>query len=433
MHSNSFNSSHDQSTDSIGTALQRSGLVANVGDTKSIVLALQALQEKIRKLEQDRNFHQEQCDKAQRSHESYKLEIEGQLDAERSQHRIREQELQDLLARANAERSRLQSTLEESKSDLGHFREELEQMLSSERNQARSKEDQLLSELQQLRSDLNEERKSAEELATAVEQLKREREVIESTNRRLESTVRELITVQNNLMDSVKKGGTTVLNSGVKSMSSIRGRSVHRDPSAANVSTASARKVSVPRGTVEPSRRSGLHNTSSSRFTYMNPTHASVLRDVRCGEIPAPRAATPPRPPSPRPAPRAASSSRGKGSLNTSVQLPAEHMQAMEEVYDEMQAELRELESRYKEAIQDAARNDTSPDVLNNHLNQLMTQIQRKTEQIRLMRQTKGDLTSTTAGSFGERRGGTAAKGVDKALQRNQIVSELRSLFAKSY
>jgi hypothetical protein len=435
MHSTSFTSSHDQSTESV--VLQRSGLLGGAGDTKSIVLALQALQEKIRKLEQDRNFHQEQCEKAQRSHESYKLEIEGQLDAERSQHRVREHELQDLLARANAERSRLQATLEESKSDLGHFRQELEQMLNAERSQARSKEDQLLSELEQLRSDLNEERKNADDLATSVEQLKREREVIETTNRRLESTVRELITVQNNLMESVKKGGTGVINSGTKSsVAATRGRSTYRDPG--NMSTTSARKASATRQEVNTStttrRTTQVHNTSSSRFTYMNATHASASRDVRSGEIPAPRSATPPRPPSPaRHSTTAARapSARGRG-LNTSAHLPTEHVQAMDEVYDEMQGELRDLESRYKEAIQDAARNDTSPDVLNSVLNQLMTQIQRKTEQLRLMRQTKGDLgNASLIGS--ERRSGSVAKGVDKALQRNQIVSELRSLFAKSF
>lgn len=429
MHSTSFSSSHDQSTESI--VLQRSGLAANMGDTKSIVLALQALQEKIRKLEQDRNFHQEQCEKAQRSHESYKLEIEGQLDAERSQHRVREHELQDLLARANAERSRLQSTLEESKSDLGHFRQELEQMLNAERSQARSKEDQLLSELEQLRSNLKEERKNADDLSTSLELLKREREVIETTNRKLESTVRELITVQNNLVDSVKKGGANVVNGGVKS-AAARGRSTYRDP--ANTSVTSARKASAARADVSAvgvSRRSTqVHNTSSSRFTYMNATHASALRDVRSGEIPAPRSATPPRPPSPaRPATRGASAQRR--SLNTSAHLPVEHVQAMDEVYEEMQAELRDLEARYKSAIQDAARNDTSPDVLNNILNQLMTQIQRKTEQLRLMRQTKGDLGNASLIGT-ERRSGSVAKGVDKALQRNQIVSELRSLFAKS-
>lgn len=428
MHSTSFTSSHDQSTDSVGTALQRSGLVGNVGDTKSIVLALQALQEKIRKLEQDRNFHQEQCEKAQRSHEGYKLEIEGQLDAERSQHRLREQELQDLLARANAERSRLQHTLEESKSDLGHFRDELEQMLATERHQARSKEDQLLRELEQLRSDLNEERKNAEELANSVDQLKREREVIESTNRRLESTVRELITVQNNLMENVKKSGATIINSGVKT--AARGRSSHRDPANTSASAPPTRKASAAtRGVgVDVTRRTTTHNTSSARFTYMNATHASALRDVRHGEIPAPRSATPPRPPSPRHVPRAVS--RGR-SLNTSAQLPSEHIQAMDEVYEEMQEELRQLEGRYKEAIQDAARNDTSPDVLNSVLNQLMMQIQRKTEQIRLMRQTKVDI----SGASHERQsgGGVTARGVDKAQQRNQMVSELRSLFARSY
>ncbi|CUG06213.1 Hypothetical protein, putative [Bodo saltans] len=436
MHSTSFTSSHDQSTESV--VLQRSGLLGGAGDTKSIVLALQALQEKIRKLEQDRNFHQEQCEKAQRSHESYKLEIEGQLDAERSQHRVREHELQDLLARANAERSRLQATLEESKSDLGHFRQELEQMLNAERSQARAKEDQLLSELEQLRSDLNEERKNADDLATSVEQLKREREVIETTNRRLESTVRELITVQNNLMESVKKGGSGVINSGAKSVAAaVRGRATYRDP--VNTSTTSARKASAARpandvnvSTTTRRTTTQVQNTSSSRFTYMNATHASASRDIRFGEIPAARSATPPRPPSPaRPAATRASSARGRG-LNTSSHLPTEHVQAMDEVYEEMQVELRDLESRYKEAIQDAARNDTSPDVLNNVLNQLMTQIQRKTEQLRLMRQTKGDLGNTSLiGS--ERRSGSVAKGVDKALQRNQIVSELRSLFAKSF
>jgi chromosome segregation ATPase len=381
-----------------------------VGDTKSIVLALQALQEKIRKLETDRNFHQEQCEKSHKAHESYKLEVESQLDSERSQHRSREQELQDLLARANAERHRLQSTLEESKSDVAHFRVELEQLLESERGQAQSREDQLRSELEQLRSDIHEERRQNEQLLTSMDQLKTEKEIIATTNRRLESTVRELISVNNNLMDSVKKGGAAVINSGIGRMTSPHYVASHADPAAShNVSTASHRRTG-----------SSQRRTKPSAASYMNPTHSSAMRDSRSGEVTA-RCPTPPRPASPRSA----------RSLNTSSAIQPSQVYAMDDVHTELQNELRDLEAKYKKTIQDAAKSDTSPDVLNIALNTLMGQIQRKTEQLRLMRQTREELSAAAGITETRGRPKTTARGVDKALHRGQIVSELRALFAK--
>ena len=425
MHSTSFNTSHDRSTDS--TSLQRSGLSMAVGDTKSIVLALQALQDKIRRLEQDRNFHQEQCETAHKKHEAYKLEVETQLDAERAQHRQREQELHELLARANAERARLQATLEDSKQDLGTFRVELEKLLEHEREQAKVREENLRDELDMLRSEVQTEKRQADEYHESIEKLKAEREIVQSTNRRLESTVRDLIAVNNNLMDTVKKGGHAVLNSGAKRSTS---NSRRVDPNASALS--SARRAPSPARRPVPARN----------HSYLNPTHSSALRDVRTqgGDMPPVRVSTPTQ--------RSSSAQGRPRSLNTSVATqnhqhsePGARDETLDNVYEELQNEHRRLIQQYKVTIREAADNETPPEVLNAKLNDMMTQIDRKAEQLRLMRMTQQVLT-TGGGASQQRRsmsrgaaldgGVQEGKAIDKVLHKNQIVGELRALFAKA-
>lgn len=406
MHSTSFASSQDQSNDSMNTSLQRSGLAMSVGDTKSIVLALQSLQEKIRKLEHDRNFHQEQCEKSQRAHEAFKLEIESQLDGERRQHRHREQELHDLLASANAERSRLQATLEESKKDLGTFRNELEVLLDVERKQAKEREDQLSQELEELKEERENERRKLEKLQQTIEQLRSEREIVQQTNQRLESTVRDLIAMNNNLMDSV--GAKPPFKAGVRK---------HQHADVQNISASTSKRPSS-------ANRRGL--------SYRNPTHSSMSRDVRQSEFPM-------RHPTPTHRPRSPvirqQTKRASGSANTSLHgVPKDQIQAIDEVYRELQNEHRDLHNKYQETIRQAAANGTPPEILTAQLNHIMGLIDRKAEQIRLMRVTQGEINAAALsdGHDAPTREAPLAKGTEKTLQRGQIVNELRALFARN-
>ena len=279
----------NQSTDSIASSVQRSGLSISVGDTKSIVLALQSLQEKIRKLEYDRNFHQEQCEQAHTAHEAYKREVEAQLDRERGEHRRREDELRDLISRANTERSRLQMTLEESRGDLGAFRQELDALLDKERVQAGERETKLRQDLELYKSDILSEKSKHEKMAAIFDQMKSERDIILGTNRRLENTIKELI-------DMDRRGNRR-----------NRSLSHHYDPN------------------LSKSKNGG---------GYLSPTIASTARDVR-----PMRTSTPQRRPSPRP--------RSAHHL-----VKTDHLAAIDEVYTDLEAEHRALNAKYKESVQ---------------------------------------------------------------------------------
>ena len=419
-------SSHDQSTDSVASSVQRSGLAMTIGDTKSIVLALQSLQEKIRKLEQDRNFHQEQCEKAHQAHEAYKIDVEMKLESERSHHRQREQELQDLLARANAERQRLQSALEESKQDLGTFRSELEQLLETERSNANEREERFRLELESYRKEISHEKSSNERLTQTVEQLRAERDVIQTTNRRLESTIRDLISVGGGETKK-RRASLSIMNAGASALATQQKPSTATYRDAHNLSVGSARGRSLSND-----RRPPMH--------YQNPTYSSVVRDVRVDHVTRPP--TPPRHPSPRSfqsttaAPAQASGRGGAAKLNQSV----EHLRAIDEVTAELQQEHRSLHQKYKDLVERAATDNIPPEVLTASLNSLVSQIDKKAEQIRLIRNTRSEIAETAgagpidvpAAPILPARSTGPGKSSSKSSQRNAIVNELRALFSKA-
>lgn len=182
------------SESAVSSSLQRSGLSITVGDTKSIVLALQALQSKIRTLEQDRDFHQDQYESALQAHERYKLDMERQLEHERAAHRTREAELLELLRRAREERAQLEDALNGNKEDLGGFRRELEQMIAVEKEQASMRESKLSAEVAKLRADIKDEQTHRAALLVTVDKLKEEREAALHTNEELRIAMDDLLT-----------------------------------------------------------------------------------------------------------------------------------------------------------------------------------------------------------------------------------------------
>nr|CCC93740.1 conserved hypothetical protein [Trypanosoma congolense IL3000] len=177
--------SANNSMESCNSSLHRSGLNMSVGDTRSIVLALQTLQDKIRRLEQDRNHHQDQYEKALQAHEAYKHDMEHQLEQERKHHRQREQELQEMVQRATAEKTKLQGTLDESRKDLGLFRTELEEMLQKECDSSKKRENALTMEMENLRREIEEQKKKHRVLLESIEELKVEKEAVIDTNHHL--------------------------------------------------------------------------------------------------------------------------------------------------------------------------------------------------------------------------------------------------------
>ncbi|RNF17019.1 uncharacterized protein Tco025E_04971 [Trypanosoma conorhini] len=425
----------NNSIESNTSSLQRSGLSMSVGDTKSIVLALQALQDKIRRLEQDRNHHLDQYERALQAHEAYKQDMEHQLEQERTHHRQREKELQEMVQRATAEKAKLQSTLEESRKDLGTFRTELEEMLLKECDAAKKRENAMASELDKLRQELEEQHRRHRALLTSIEELQSEKEAALDTNRHLEQAIQELIRVQPG-----SGANRTLLRNGDTSRLTVEGqkRRNHRGraPSGAGVDplnrTNNSRRTADPRQ--RGSRPTSAVRSSSARHTYRDPTYSSNQRDVRkengiyvadssfVGEFTRPASYA------------TASASR----TQPAVLLEGRRNDAMAEVCEELEKELKGLHQQYKETVERAAVEEISAEVLTAALNRIARLMDRKTEQVRLIKEAQRDIAAAgvavevpTSRPVSSSRRRPPPVGADKATQRNLIVNELRSLLSQ--
>lgn len=150
--------SESQSADS---SLQRcSALNISVGDTKSIVLALQALQSKIRQLEKDRDYHHDQYEQAIRNHETFKSLLESRMEEERTIHRIREKELSELLRKAIEEKTQITAAGCGTRAALSQLREELEIMMEAERKASKEREQKLVLEIEKLQEAVQQEKRA---------------------------------------------------------------------------------------------------------------------------------------------------------------------------------------------------------------------------------------------------------------------------------
>nr|CCC93739.1 unnamed protein product [Trypanosoma congolense IL3000] len=109
--------------------------------------------------------------------------------------------------------------------------------------------------------------------------------------------------------------------------------------------------------------------------------------------------------------------------------------EAMMEVCNELQEEVRSLHQQYKETIERAAAEDVSPDIVTGTLSRITALMDRKSEQIRLIKEAQRDLknagavvSDATRSGIADRRRRSTPVGADKSTKRNLIVNELRSL-----
>ena len=335
-------------------------------DTKSVVLALQGLQEKIRRLEEDRNFHREECEKAHIAHEAYKREVEDQLGRERAEHRRREGDLQRMIAEAKQERTDMSRNMEDSRLELRKFREQLDGIMDHERSTHEERESELRRELDECQRSIKEEASRLGELKQTVANLRSEREVVLSTNKRLEATVADLITMNTKLLDGRDNRRPT---SG--RTASARGRSAHQDP---NTSTSSM-------GYLAPTASSHARSTSVERGT------------TRGGGAPQ-RAAS---------RPRSASATRKTSSAG------------LQDVYDEVEEEYLKLLTQYKQMRK--ANYSTS------QMEAIAQLLEEKGDQLKLMREGQ---TSTARKATQPAR---TPRGTSKAVQRGTLVAKVNTMF----
>ncbi|KEG11389.1 hypothetical protein DQ04_02671000, partial [Trypanosoma grayi] len=417
--------SMNHSTESATSSLQRSGLNMSVGDTKSIVLALQALQDKIRRLEQDRNHHQDQYERALQAHEAYKRDMEHQLEQERAHHRQSEKELQEMVQRATSEKAKLQSTLEESRKDLGTFRTELEEMLVKECDAAQQRENALATEVDKLRQEVEEQRKKHRALISSVEQLRAEKEAALDTNHHLELAIQEVLRMQQSRggdRSFLRNGDTSrVTDAGRNRRGGRRGRTYNNTSVGDSMHrTSSSHRAVDPRGR-ESRPTSALRSSSVTRRTYRDPTYSSIQRDVRkdgAGHSHEGAGSEYARPP---PCAVVPTVSRTQPATSPETRQSG----AMAEVLQELQAELESLHQQYKETVERAAAEELSTEVLTAALNRLATVMDRKTEQIRLIKEAQRDLTQAgivevpTSRPVSSARRRSPPVGSDKATQRN--------------
>ncbi|ORC93025.1 uncharacterized protein TM35_000023510 [Trypanosoma theileri] len=447
----------NHSMESTSSSLQRSGLGMSVGDTKSIVLALQALQEKIRRLEQDRNHHQDQYEKALRAHEVYKQDVEHQLEQERANHRQREKELQEMVQRAIAEKTRLQTTLEESRKDLGTFRTELEEMLAKECETAQKRENALATEVEKLRQELQEEQKRRRTLLTSIEELRVEKEAALDRNLQLEQAIGEITHTR----EANGENRSHLRNGDVSRLTSER----HKR----NSSMSGRRRCVVRQGSngvkytfdhVDNSHRSGntrqresrpssALRSNSARHTYRDPTYSSIQRDIRQGGVGHNQEGNATITTSTVPVPTPHGGEQGRPHSRSAMGVTprtqptvalegGRRNDAIAEVRQELQDELNGLHQQYKETVERAAREDISPEVVTATLSRLANVMDRKAEQIRLIAEAQHDMTAAgvavevpTSRPTSAPRRASPPVGADKTTQRNLIVNELRSIFSQ--
>ncbi|EAN78014.1 uncharacterized protein TEOVI_000520000 [Trypanosoma equiperdum] len=434
--------SANHSMESCNTSLQRSGLNMSVGDTRSIVLALQTLQEKIRRLEQDRNHHQDQYEKALQAHEAYKQDMEHQLEQERSHHRRREKELHEMVQRATEEKTRLQSTLEESRKDLGTFRTELEEMLMKECDASKKRESALNSEMERLRHELEEQQKKHRTLLASIEELKAEKEAAIDTNHHLEQAIQELMrrcgtgSVDNSRMTDCD---VTRLTNGSCRRNSRKPRRSNAFVGPVRGRLQEARHLVNISGHSAERRRASVGLAGNTRRTYRDPTYSSIQRDAR--RTSAGRALELGLNNSyhVRPVSRGRAATPVNQSHFDSVE-GGLRSGAMKEVYEELQEELKSLHQQYKDTVERAAAEEISPEVVTAALNRISTLMDRKTDQIRLIKEAQRDMANAGVTVTdvpvprpisSDRRRNPTPVGADKTTQRSLIVNELRSLYSQ--
>jgi hypothetical protein len=394
--------------------------VSAIGDQRSVVIALRSLQDKIRKLESDRNFHQSECERSRGAHEAYKRDVERQLEHERQEHRRRETELQELIARAGSERARLQESLAEGKSEMGQFHGEFQTLVDKEKGLAREREDRLKAELEDYRRKAAEERHGQEQMIQTVAASKAERDILEATNQRLENTVRDLLAMNTSLSTKQQQQlGEVERSASVKRSTSQqatpRGRSIQSTPRPTVAAPATAR--GPPRRFESPTMSSINRISSGSRPTYGAPNPRSNSLGAR------------------RPSPTTA---------QHHDPCSAHAVAPLDAVYAGLEQEMRDLNEHYKVIIDEANDPDTSsllsPEVLTAKLNAVMVQIDRKSEQMRLLRTTKAGVTEDTGNTsrmsvpLGGRPPMTLRKpkGVAKATAKVQIMNDFRTMVRRS-
>lgn len=458
------------------SSLQRSGLNISVGDTKSIVLALQALQAKIRTLEQDRDYHQDQYERELQAHEVYKLNMEQQIEHERAEHRRREKELTDMLKRAQQDRAQLEASVGGAPNDLTAFRNELEAMLAAEKSAAQEREARLIAEVEKLRSEIKGERTQHAALLMSIDNLAAEKRITDETNEQLRLAVDELLARQEQQQQ---------LESASPSLqphhNTSHGNRQQRQP---------ARLQQQPQQQQYPPRQSVPRRRVSRRFPFQDPTCSSILRDVRnvSGEIPCchPEAVAVDTSVSDarvRPSSRDPRRSRsgGGGNHNTSGRAlpssnavnntsgggaelsanrrggnspasraapgpntypnPSTHMHAypygsagapsatanndsVADVEAQLREELSDLEAQYTDAVAKASSGGLSRDVLTAALQRISDMIDDKESQLSLLAKIRQGASAAAASSSSSPAGAASYPSV----QRQQLMNELRSL-----
>lgn len=452
--SSSYGTSINQSTESATSSVLRSGLNISVGDTKSIVLALQALQQKIRSLEQDRNYHQEQYDRAIQAHEAYKLDMQRQVEKERADHRQREQELMELLRKAREEKVKLEAAVNGSHNELNTFHAELEKLIETEKEQSQQREGRLRGEMARLRQEINEERAKYTALMTSVEQLRGEREAALNTNEELRAAIGD--------MEQLRK--QTAASTGASSIQRQQRRTGRRGVSASGPASRGRRALN---GTVSPVKSSFSHSRlrdDMGHRTYRDPTCNSRLRDVRtaegevscvCETVGAVNAAATVHNTSAADSrvgvsPQRSASASGSRTRPTPVFAavnggPRRHAQPHLSRYSDgstpiamveaqLREELMELQREYRSTLDRASAEDLPRHVVNTALSRISDHIDQKEQQLRLMQVARREVhQSQTAPTAPTGGGGSSSADVmsDKATQRALLVNELRSMLAE--
>ena len=162
--------------------------------TRSIVLALRGLQDKIQTLEADRNHYKTAYERLLSTHEHQIRDVKDRSGRE-------SEEATATLLRLQLERDRLQAQVDEVRANHSQSQREFEALLRHEKQRADRVEEENIKQ----RLAAQEGREKAVELKALLEDACRQRDVAELSTKRLQEAMKDFASLNANLVDRIER------------------------------------------------------------------------------------------------------------------------------------------------------------------------------------------------------------------------------------
>eukprot|EP00759_Apiculatamorpha_spiralis_P031340 PhF_6_TR33006/c0_g1_i1/m.48637 len=240
---------------------QRSSNISNTSfnpeSTRSIVMALRGLQEKIQTLEADRNHYKSSYERLLQTHET-------QIRENRQRFERENEENAQTLVKLTLEKDRLQNQVEDLKTQLQHTQREYETLVRQEKVKTERLEEEHVKD----RVTAHESREKIAELRAQLEEALRQRDSSESAARRLSEAMKEFVSLNTSLVERL---GGTHTNSG---------NNTHHQPPISQLSPRYASPTTTSRLKGPPSREASPARMHKSPAPQVSSSATALLKDL---------------------------------------------------------------------------------------------------------------------------------------------------------